>query len=282
MNESLKRGLVLKVPTLLLALLAGTLFMTLTSTPAFAAEQAGSTKAQLAAGQLYSTVCAQSTTDAPPANKKSMYEVYSTYFFVNAGSNACAGCNLHLEYRQKIGNEWSDWKTFKSPLLSYTNYKVKDLETNKLTQVKLFYASLYTNTVVTTSKAVTFRTGINKKPGIKSAKVQAVNVVRHKQHRVSYLTGYVYKTVYDIWYTYKIKTTVTLKKPLKKGYLKINGTTFKAKGKNKGKRTFTVTTSEKTSNSSPRGSKYTVSVVQYQNKTWKGYTLLWQKDYKIK
>ena len=289
MVKSLKHDLVRKVPVLLLALLAGALFMTLTSTHAYAAEQTSSTKAQLAAGQLENAVGTQSAIDdlygtvsAVPTNKKSMYEVYSTYFFVNAGPNACAGCNLYLGYRQKIGKNWSNWKIYESPLYSYNNYTVKGLKPNKLTQVKLIYASLYTDAIGPASKAVTFRTGINKKPKIESAKVQAINLVKHKQHHVSPYTGYVYRYVYDIWYTYRIKTTVTLKKPLKKGYLMINSKTFKAKGKNKGKRTFTVTTAKKIGYSSPRGSKYTVSVAQYQNKTWKGYTKLWQKNYKIK
>ena len=289
MDTSQGQSLVHRIPILLLVLLAGTLFMSLTSTPAYAAEQGGSAKAQLIAGQLEATVGTQSAIDdlygtvtAVPTNKMSMYEVYSTYFFVNAGPNANAGCNLYLGYRQKIGKKWSDWKIYNSPLYSYNNYTVEGLKPNKKTQVALIYASLYSDSVGTPSKVVTFKTGVNKKPGIKSVKVQAVNVVRHKQHHVSPYTGYVYKTIYDIWYTYRIKTTVTLKKPLKKGFLMINSKTYKAKGKYKGKRTFTFTTAKKIAYSSPRGSKYTVSVAKYQNRIWKGYTKLFQKNYRIR
>ena len=278
-----------RVPILLFVLLAGMLFMSLTSTPAYAADQGNSTKTQLMAGQLETNIGTQSAIDdlygtitAVPTNKKSMYEVYSTYFFVNAGPNACAGCNLYLGYRQKIGKKWTDWKIYDSPLYSYNNYTVKGLKPNKKTQVKLIYASLYTGAVGNASKAVTFTTGPNKKPKIKSVKVKAVNVVRHKQHHVSPYTGYVYRTIYDVWYTYKIKTTVTLKNPLKKGYLMINSKTYKAAGKNKGKKTFSFTTAKKIGYSSPRGSKYKVSVATYQNKTWKGYSKLYQKNYKIK
>jgi len=187
-----------------------------------------------------------------------------------------------LGYRQKIGKKWGDWKIYKTPMYSYNNYTVKGLKPNKKTQVALIYASLYTDAVGSPSKVVTFKTGVNKKPGIKSVKVQAINVVRHKQHHVSPYTGYVYRTIYDIWYTYKIKTTVTLKKPLKKGFLMINGKTYKAKGKYKGKKTFTLTTAKKIAYSSPRGSKYKVSIAKFQNRIWKGYTKLFQKNYKLR
>ena len=282
MGNERTRNMARRVAAILVVLAAGMFLVQASSSPAYAAEgqpalQAGSITTQESLGeQLYGTVT------AVPTNKKSMYEVYSTYFFVNAGPNACAGCNLYLVYRQKAGKKWGKWKAYNGVLYSYNNYEVKGLKPNRKTQVALVYASLYSDDIGQPSKVVTFKTGVNKKPAVKSVRVQAVGLKKHKQHHVSPYTGYVYRTVYDIWYTYKIKTTVTLKKPLKSGYLMINSKTFKAKGKNKGKKTFTVTTVKKTGYSSPRGSKYTVSVAKYQNKTWKGYTKLFQKNYKIK
>lgn len=288
MNKAVKRDSVQRIPVMLLVLLLGALLLPLTSSPAYAADnaatqQSGSTQVSLMAGQLTGSQLAGSISSTP-YNKKSQYEVYSTYFFVNAGGNACAGCQLYLGYRQasKDGKRWGDWKV-SGPMYSYGDYTIKGLKANRRTQTAFIYSSLYTRGATSKpSRLVTFTTGPNKRPGIKSVKVQAVNLTKHKEHHVSPYTGYVYQTIYDIYYTYKIKTTVKLKKPLKSGYLMINSKTFKAKGKNKGKKTFTVTTAKKLGYYSPRGTRYKVSVCTYQNKTWKGYSKLYQKNVKIK
>lgn len=204
-----------------------------------------------------------------PSNSASQYEVYPTYFFFNAGLNSQAFCDLYMDYRIKGGA----WKTSGS-MYAVNDYTFKGLKPKKTYQARLYYKNIYTGEIGRYSPIVTFKTAPNKKPAVKSVKVKAIKVKKHWQR----VYGYVIYLGKRAYYTYKIRTTVTLKKKPKAKYIAINGKVFKAN-----KKKYTVTTKKLVKYySPPRGDKYKVSIYTYQNKVWKGYSKLYQKTRKLR
>ena len=271
MGVSIKRRFACMVLVSVLAFIAGAVCI-LPTAGAYAAED--SSTQGLAAAQ--SSVSVQDLVVNPsipaPTNKASQYEVYSTYFFFNAGPNAQAYCNLYMEYRIK-GGAWK--KT--GYMYSYNDYEMKGLRPNKTYQARLFYQNIYTGEIGNKSRIVTFKTGPKKKLAIKSVKVKAIKLRKHRGTYYGYYTGL--PLGHYTYYTFKLRTTVTFKKkPKGAKYVMINGKKFKAK-----KKRYTVTTKKLVRYyNSPRGKKYTVSVCTYRNKTWKGYSKLYQKKRKVK
>lgn len=253
-----------------LMLFAGAMCAT-PSSDAYAAD--GASAQGLAAAQ--SSVSAQGLTVNPsipaPTNTAAQYEVYSTYFFFNAGLNSQAFCNLYMDYRIKGGA----WKT-SGYMYAVNDYTFKGLKPKKTYEARLYYKNIYTDEIGRYSPVVTFKTGPAKKVAVKSVKVRMIKLKKHRGTVYGYYTGLPLGK-YN-YYTYKIRTTVKLKKKPRAKYIVINGKVFKAK-----KKTYTVTTKKLVKNySSPRGDKYKVSVYTYQNKVWKGYSKLYQKTRKLR
>ena len=281
LNESIAR----RVFIMVLALMAGVVCISLATSPAYAAEggisASGLSAAPGALGVQYNSFTTATTAPtAKPSNSPKRYEVYPTYLFFTIGADSTLiNYNMYMEiWPAKKPQQKKTW-TFGSYMKTY---EITGLKPNTKYKARLYYG-LSTSVKGPKSKTVSFRTGPNKKPALKSVKVQAINVKKIKKRHVSPYTGYVYRTIYDIYYTYKIRTTVTFKKAPKSKYIKyimINGKNLKAK---KGKKTYTVTTKKLVRYyNSPRGKKYTASVALYQNKKWKGYSKLWSKNKKIK
>lgn len=218
-----------------------------------------------------------------PGNSAGSYQVYSKYMDYNSGTNSYSldrSCSLYMQYRKGSGK----WYTC-GPMAAYTTYKKAGLTPNKKYQTRLYYAKSVTyngrNYVFSglprgyVSKIVTVKTGKNKIPPIKSVTVKATKVKKHKIRHYGYYTGvYLYT---EIYYTYKLKITVKMKKkPAAKG-LNICGKNVKGN-----KKKYTATFGTFTSTSKPRGKKATVTVYSYQSKTYGGYSKLYKKSKKVK
>lgn len=213
----------------------------------------------------------QYTLSVAPNNTASMYEFYSTYFYFNPGASKLMDTRTYMEYRPVGGT----WKTSGS-MMYYQDYEFTGLKPNTKYQTRLYYKSIYSEARSGYSKTLTFNTGPNKKPKVKSATVQAINVKKHRGTVYGAYTGLpIGKYTY---YTYNLKITVKFKKKVKAKYVYINGKRFKG-----GKKTYTMKTKKLTRNyNTPRGKKYTVYVYTGKNKTWGGYSKLWKKNRKIK
>ena len=259
---------------LILVLVVGALFIPLASSPAYAVENDGS-NVQLQAQSLNVETSAISYA---PNNAISMYEVYSTYLFFNPGLFYCADGRVFMAIRPAGG----DWKYY-GPMQYRAGrpedgYTIGDLTPNTLYEAKLYYRDRYGyGTAGPYSNPVFFKTGPNALPKVKSVKVQAVKVKRHKEHYVSPYTGYVYRTIYNIYYTFKYKITVTMKKKPGTPYLYVNGKRFKGN-----KKKYTVTTGKQLTYYKPKGKKFTVYVYTGLDPTYGGYSLLYSKNVKVK
>lgn len=248
---------------------------------AYAAQDSGSDAAPALTG---GTMTTQDTyaLSVTPSNAKSKYEVYSTYLFYSTGLDSnLINYNLYMEIC-RVGKDWSTARTvyFSSYLSTYT---IKSLKASKKYKVRLYYATTryYYGQSITLrgpySKTITFKTGTKKKPAVKSVSVRTVSYKKHWQRVYGYYTGlYLGKRAY---WTYKIRTSVTLKKKPAGKYVIVNGKRFKAK---KGKRTYTYTTKKYSSYYNPKKSKWKVTVYSARNKTWKGYSKYYQKRFKIR
>ena len=155
-------------------------------------------------------------------------------------------------------------------------YKIKGLKPNTKYQVRTFY--YYNGYQGTDTGQVlnlgTYRTGVAKRPAIKSIKVKAYNVKKKTQRVYGYYTGlYLGKRKY---YKYKLKIEVKLKrKPGNKIW--INGKKFK------GNRTkYTVYLGTRTSYYKPKGKKFTVAMYTYRSPSWGGYSPMYKRVFKIK
>ena len=263
----------------LLAIVAVTLvaFNAFTARPAYAA-QGDSAYAHVAGAtpltpQYYNYTTTNSAPTAIPSNNASRYEVYSTYLFFTIGVDSnMINYNMYMDIKRKGKKE--KWQTFYFDGYMKT-YTIKGLDSNTNYVARLYYG-LNSTVKGPYSKTITFKTGPKKKPAVKSIKVQTTNLRKHYQKIYGYYTGvYMGKRPY---YTYKIRTTVTLKKKPKQKYIMINNKKFKAN-----KKQYTVTTKKLVKYySTPRGDKYTVSVCTYHKKSWKGYSLLYQKTFKAR
>lgn len=232
-----------------------------------------------------------------PVNKPSQYETYSKYLFYKTASThdpSDYSSELYMDIKKK-GTK--TWKTY-GPLSSES--QIKSLKPNKTYQARTYYrktvslqwkdtdGKIYTKSFLVSGrdagryKTVTIKTGKKKLP-IKSVSVKAVNVKKH----VHLIPGtYVPYRGKETWYTYRLKVTVKMKKkPGVKG-IYINGK--KVKGN---KKTYTVKFGKVNSIFTgklvvkpfrkyfkhtiakiPRGSKYTVMLYSYSNKTYKAYS----------
>ena len=226
-----------------------------------------------AAGQLMvqGVVGTQDLTAATgaPTNSASMYEVYSTYLFFNPGLFYAADCRICMEIRP-IGGEWSTYTN----MMYLQSYTINGLIPNTKYETRLYYSHIWSGDTSDYSNVVAFKTGPKNRVAVKSVKVQSINVKKHWQK----IYGYVIYLGKRAYYTYKLRTTVTLKKVPKEKYIWINGKRFKAN-----KKTYTVTTKKLARYyKPPRGTRYTVSVYTGRNLTWKGYSPLYQKSCKVK
>ncbi len=230
-------------------------------------------------------------TAAPNYNGK-FYYVYSKYFDYfpfDFGKNL--GGTLYLEYKK------SGWKTWKRTGAMKANaiklymdqgFKISGLSPNKKYKTRIRYGTYvtYSTDYAGDGKSyffggpvrntTTIKTGMPKKPKVKSLKVKAVKVKRHKVKHYGYYTGvYLYTEKY---YTYKVKVTVKLKKkPGAKG-LWINGKFVKGN-----KKKYTVTLPGSTySSKKPKGKKFTVAISSYKSKSYGGLSPLYKKVKKIK
>ena len=256
-------------------LVVGVILLLPAGRAAYAAEE---TNAQSATGvkttltgqySYYSTITSAPT--VTPDNSLARYEVYPTYlFFKTGGDSNLINYNLYMDIRP-VGGTWSTYYFTNY----YTTYEIKGLKPNTKYEAVLYYKSS-SGLEGPRSGAVRFKTAPNKKASIKSVKVQLINVKKHYQKVYGYYTGvYLGKRAY---YTYKIRTTVTLKKKPKTKYFNINGKWYKGN-----KKKYTYTTGKKIWwYTSPRGQKYTVSAYTAQSKVWGGYSLLYQKTKKAR
>ena len=210
---------------------------------------------------------------AGPSNQISMYEVYSTYFFFNPGLNYNADTRTYMEYR-KAGDK--TWKTYDTAMLYMQDYTIEGLKPNTKYQTRLYFKSIWSDDTSEYSNTVSFKTGPKKKPPVKSASVKAKNVKKHKATAYGAYTGLPLGK-YN-YYTYKLKITVKFKKKITEPYVFINGKRYKG-----GKKSYTYTTGKlRKDYNKPKGDKYTVYVYTGNSAKWGGYSLLWQKTYKIK
>ena len=253
---------------LVLALVVGALFIPLTSSPAYAVENDGS-KAQLQAQSLNVETNAIS---AAPSNNITMYEVYSTYLFFNTGMNFYGDTRICMAIRP-AGGSWS----YYGGMMYLQQYTINGLIPNTWYEAKLYYRHIWSGQTGPYSGSVFFKTGPNALPKVKSVKVQAVKYKRHKEHLVSPYDGYVYRTIYNIYYTFKYKITVTMKKKPGTPYLYVNGKRFKGN-----KKKYTVTTGKQLTYYKPKGKKFTVYVYTGLDPTYGGYSLLYSKKVKVK
>ena len=223
-------------------------------------------------GKLVAQDYAAGSISAVPTNNLAMYDVYPTYLFFNIGTDP----NL-VNYRmcmdiRPVGGEW---KTYTGMTYIQT-YTIKGLSPKKKYEARLYYQNTWTGDTGPYSRVVRFKTAPDKKPPIKSVSVRAINVKKHHQRVYGYYTGLYLGT--RVYYTYKIRTTVTLKKKPKTKFFYVNGKRFK------GNRTkYTVTTKKQIRwYSSPRGVKYTVTAYSAQSKIWGGYSRLYSKTRKVR
>ena len=275
MSKTVKRNLVNVLSIVSLVLIVG-LAVSLNGGAAYAAQDAAADGGKASSGSLEAQYTSFTTeTSAPtakPSNKASSYEAYSTYlhFTIGADSNLI-NYNMYMDIKRAGTKKWKTYE-FNNYLKTY---EITGLKPNKTYKARLYYG-LNTSQIGPKSKVVTFKTGPNKKPAVKSIRVQAINVQKRYQKIYGTYTGvYLGKRAY---YTYRIRTTVTFKKAPKEKYLTINGKTFKG-----GKKQYTVTTKKLVQfYDSPRGDSYTVSAYTFKNKSWKGYSRLYQRNFKIK
>lgn len=260
-----------KLAVLILALVAALAIVLPAGNSAYAADNDA---APLGAGSVEtsSLMGYGSTVSAVPSNKSSYYDVYSTYMFVNAGPNACAGCNLYVQWKPYGAKTWKSY----GPMYSYNNYTITGLRPNTWYYVRMVYKSIYTSAVGKPSKAVFVKTGPKTKLPIKSVSVKAVNLSKHRATYYGYYTGLpLGKYTY---YTYKIRVTVKLKSVPKANAVCVNGHKFKCNRK-----TYTYTTNKLVRYyNTPRGKAYSVAAYSYLSNNFGGYSLLYKKNYKIR
>ena len=268
-------------PVLLLFLLAGGLLLgaallPLTHGTAYAAE-GGAAQGSLVAGEGAVSTQDEATIQyiaSVPTNSSSMYQAYSKYFeFTTPGVDPnLINYDMALRYRQKGSKEWNYYVGMTYVLQTHTISKLKP---NKTYEVQLCYYDSYGSEITALSdfsKSVYIKTGLKKKPAIKSVQVRAINVKSHWQH----VYGYVLYYGKVRYYTYKIQTIVTLKKVPKAKYILINGKKFKAN-----KKRYVVTSAKQSAYKKPYGKKWTVAAYTYHNKNYGGYSPMFQKKYKI-
>ena len=213
-------------------------------------------------------------TRAPSA--KGSLAIYHNYLdYMSPTDPNLINYKLFLEYSLN----GKTWKTY-GPMNYIQTYKLKGLKANRKYFVRSYYG-VYLNGTWFTSKEEgktrwigTYRTGVAKRPAVKSIKVKAYKVKKKTQRVYGYYTGlYLGKRKY---YKYKLKIIVTLKqKPGNKIW--INGKKFKGN-----KKKYTVNLGTFTSYSKPKGKKYKVAMYTYRSASWGGYSPMYKKVLRIK
>jgi len=215
---------------------------------------------------------------------KGSIEAYSKYIaYTSPVDGNLVNYKLFLEYRSRglKAKKWSKWSKPQGPMNYLQSRKITKLKPNRWYQIRTYYG-VYTNGQWFTGKQEkkflycgSYRTGMAKKPAVKSVTVKAYNVKKKKEKVYGYYTGlYLGKRTY---YKYKIKITVKLKKkPGTKG-IWINGKKFKGN-----KKTYTIKLGPYTNYSKPKGKKFTVAIYTYHNAKYGGYSPMYQTKKKVK
>lgn len=256
-------------------LIVGVILLLPAGRAAYAAENADTQDGAAVQSPLMAESLISASIPTPTGYNLSNFQVYSDYFEVFVMTDYYLTMyNMGIMYRP-AGGEWS----YGGDVGAVSKATIGGLKPNTKYEVKFFYyqTSYYSGTTMgIPSESVFFKTGPRKKPAIKSVKVKLINVKKHYQKVYGYYTGvYLGKRAY---YTYKIRTTVTLKKKPKTKYFNLNGKWYKGN-----KKKYTFTTGKKIWwYTSPRGQKYTVSAYTAQSKVWGGYSLLYQKTKKAR
>ena len=220
---------------------------------------------------------AASSFSAIPYNYQSMYQAYSNNFEFSIGSNWGYGYDLYMEYRP-LGGKWRTSGYMDSP---YATYVIKGLAPNTVYQTRLYFKT-YSGTKGRYSRIISIKTGPNAKPAIKSCKVKAVKVKKHKARVYGYYTG-LYLGSYK-YYTFKLKTTVKFKKaPRTPGFaIKLPTLGYLKKYKGTKKKYVHTTGTLRRNYSKPRGLRVTVQAFTFRSYAYGGYSQLYSKSCKIK
>ena len=238
-------------------------------------------------------------TEKPNYSGKFRY-VYSKHFqfYPFSLTGNLGSYNLYMEYSKNGGKTWKRTGYMKANAIKlYTDqgYKISGLSPNKTYKTRLRYGQYvkYSTDYAGDGKSyffggpvrntATIKTGVSKKPRIKSIKVKGIKVKRHK-HKVAGHYEWVGNSLIWIgpytekYYTYKLKVTVKLKKKPGATGLWINGKFVKG---NKKKYTVTLPGSSYSAKK-PKGKKYTVKIRSYKGKSYGGYSPMYTKKKKIK
>lgn len=225
-------------------------------------------------GNTYAVYYRAGIMSAPSANGS--LAIYHNYLdYMSPTDPNLFNYKLFLEY-SRDGKTWATY----GPMSYIQTYKLRGLKASKKYYVRSYYG-VYRDGTWFTSKEEgktrwigTYRTGVAKRPAVKSITVKAYKVKKKKQRVYGYYTGlYLGKRTY---YKYKLKIIVKLKKkPGNKIW--INGKKFKGNRK-----TYTVKLGTFTSYSKPKGKKYKVMMYTYRNASWGGYSPMYKKTRKIK
>ena len=222
-------------------------------------------------------------------NYNGVFDVYSTYFTYNPfdfGKNM-GGYYLYMDYSADGGKTWKTsgyMKVNSIQLYRQQSYKISGLKPNTVYKTRIYYGKNTTYALDGKTyfikgpvlNTTTIKTGAAAKPAIKSIKVKAKSVKKHKIKHYGYYTGvYLYT---EKFYTYKVKVTVKLKKKPGTAGIWINGKYVKG---NKKKYTVTLPGSAY-SVKKPKGKKYGLVIASYQNPGYGGYSPLYTTKKKIK
>ena len=211
-----------------------------------------------------------------PSNAAKLYDVYSKYFTYSTPSySRDSSCSLCMEYRPKGAKKWKT-KT----LSGYGDAKISGLKPNKVYQTRVYWIKKFTyngkdyvfsgkkKPVKKVSKVRKIRTGLKKLP-VRSVQVRATGVKVHRiPHYGKYTGVYLYT---ETLYTYNLTATVYMKKrPGVKG-IYLNGNRLAGN-----KLVYTKKLGSYMSPSRPRG-KSTLHIYSYNNKTYGGYSPIYNK-----
>ena len=229
----------------------------------------------------------------PLYNRPSQYTVYSRYLIYNVGTNlpryyddwGIDSYDLYMQYRVRGGK----WK-MAGPMSGYTaqSYKLSGLRPNTVYQVRTFYGlgsksnGTFRSGLATgrTSAVVTLKTGKNKKPRIKSMKVKAFKVKKHKESYWSYYWGILryHKVKY---YTCKVKVTVKMRKKTGARYVYLSDG-IKGKYAKGNKKKYKAIFGPYTTAKKPTKYKFTLYMLSLQNKNYGGYSPILKKTKKVR
>lgn len=234
---------------------------------------------------------------APP-NAKGYYSVYSKYYdfhsinnYYKYGSNYEHYAYPTMEFKVKK-KKWSRWKNggFMEPD-SDKWYKFKGLKPGSQFKTRLRYTKSFNYEYLDKngsriskqftfrgrySPVKTFKSGV-KKLKFKSIRIKPYHVKRHVRKNFYFGWFRRYYLGKTVWYTYKYKVIIKLKKkPGAKGLL-VNGKYIKGNKKKYVKYLGYGVTFQK-----PSKIKIKLAITSYQNKTYGGYSPLKVKKRRIK